>query len=144
MLKGYEVWAVAAYQAPIDANAADVTLPSANTGIDMSLWSELLIIIELGVLNNSATDAVTVSNSSSTNGTYANLAGKSAAIVGTDDGFIYIIALNASELDAGCRFVRVVQDNSAHSQLLSVLVLGRAVQPPATDHKIAAQQTIID
>lgn len=144
MLKGYEAWGVVAFQAPIDANNADVTLPSSSTGIDMSLWSELTIFIELGVLAASTTNEVTVKDSPTTNGTYTAISGKSKSIVATDDGFVFIIAVDASELNAGARFLRVIQDNSAHSQFVSILVLGKAVNPPATDNDLTIVQTVVD
>lgn len=142
--KGYENWATVALQAPIDANNADVTLPSSTTGIDMSLWDELLIIIQCGVLAAGTTDAFTVSDSPTTNGAYTAISGKTKTLADTDDGFVYIIALRTSEMNASARFVRIVQNNSAHSQLLAVLVLGKAVNPPATDNKLSIQQTVID
>jgi hypothetical protein len=144
MKKGYEEWGVVGIQAPIDANNADATVPSATTGIDMSLWSQLLFITSLGVLDNSATLDQTIKDSPTTNGTYAAISGKTKAIVGTDDGKVMIIALDASELNAGARYVRMTQDNSAHSQLVSVLVLGKAINPPATDNDLSVVGTLVD
>lgn len=144
MLKGYEEWGVVGIQAPIDGNAADASVPSASTGIDMSLWSQLLFISVFGVLDASATLVATVKDSPTTNGTYTAITGKANSIIGSDDGKVNIIALDASELNAGARFVRLTQDNSAHSQLVCVIVLGKANNPPATDNDLTVVQTIID
>ena len=144
MIKSYEEWGVVAIQAPIDANAVDASIPSATTGIDMSLWSQLMIISQFGVMNDSGTNTITVKDSPTTNGTYTAIAGKSQAVVGTDDGKVNIIAVDSSELNAGARFVRVINDNSAHSQLLSQVVLGKANNPPATDNDLAVVMTIVD
>lgn len=142
--KGYEEWAPVGYQAPIDANNADATIPSASTGIDMSLWDEILIYVQCGVLNDSATDAVTCSDSPTTNGSYTAISGKTLAIVGTDDGKIFTIRIGCDELNAGARFVRIVHNNSAHSQLIGTLVIGKAVNPPATDNDLTVAQTPVD
>jgi hypothetical protein len=142
VIKGYEAWATVAFQAPIDANNADITLPSSATGIDMSLWDELLVIIEIGV--TAGTVALDLRDSPTTNGSYTAIAGKTKTTLATDDGNIYIIALNVSELNPLARFVRAYQDNNAASQLMAILILGKAVNPPATDNKLAAQQAVID
>jgi hypothetical protein len=144
MLKGYEQWASVGFQAPIDGNNVDAILPSATTGVDMSLWDELLVVIQLGVLAASTTNVADLRDSPTTNGTYTAISGKTKSIGASDDGFIFIIALNASEMTAGARFVRLYQDNSAHSQFISVLILGKATNPPATDNKLSVQQTVVD
>jgi len=140
--KGYEDWATVAFQAPVDANNVDATLPSATTGIDMSLWDQILVIVQIGVTTGTLT--IDLRDSPATNGSYTAITGKTKTTTGTDDGLIFIIALNVSELNASARFLRAYQDNSAASQLQAVLILGKAVNPPATDNKIAAQQTVVD
>lgn len=123
---------------PVDANNTD----GSSDIIDMSKWSEIMVIIQLGVLNDSATNTVTVyEDEASTMAGEAALSGKSQAIVGTDDAKQFIISVKAEELSAGCRYVRVKQDNSAHSQLMAILVLGRARYQPATDDDLSSVQT---
>jgi hypothetical protein len=142
MLKGYEAWACVGYQAPVDANDADVTLPTTTTGIDMALWSEILVILQIGVTAGTLT--IKLQDSATTNGTYADISGKTKTTAATDDGLIFIISLRSSSMNAGARFVRVIQNNNAASQIQAVLVLGKATNPPATDNKITAQQTVVD
>src|SRR4051794_28366636 len=95
---------------PVDANNADAD----SDVIDMSLWSEVMFIIALGVLNDSATNTVTVKESATSGGSYSAISGKSQAIVGTDDAKQFIISVKAEELGSGKRYIKSTMDNSAH------------------------------
>lgn len=137
----YEEWAIVATVDPIDSNNVD----GSSDIIDMRDFHEILVIVMLGVLNDAATNTVALYEDEASNmAGEAAITGKSQAIVGTDDAKQFLIALDASELSAGCRYVRVKQDNSAHSQLLAILVLGRPRFKPATDVDLSSVQTVVD
>lgn len=141
MQAGYELYGIAATIDPIDANGAN----SSSDEIDMQKWSELLVIILLGVLNDSATNTVTVTAATTSGGAFSAMSGKSQAIVGTDDAKQFIIRVTGEEVAAaGKRYVKVTQANSAHSQLMALLVLGKANNPPATDNDLSTVGTIVD
>lgn len=104
-----------------DQNANTAAYPSATTGFDMSPYEDALIIVALGVVDNSATIDVVVSTSASTNGTYANVTGATLTLVGTDDSQVYVGNLRISERNP---FVRVTPTVSSHSVLGAVIVVG--------------------
>lgn len=124
---------------PVDANNTDTD----SDEIDMSKWSEVMIIIALGVLNDSATNTVTVKDSATSGGSFTAISGKSQAIVGTDDAKQFIISVKAEEMNSGARYLKVTQNNSAHSQLMAIIVLGRARYKPATDDDLSSVQTVV-
>lgn len=140
MKKLYEEIGICATVDPIDANAAD----SDSDEIDMSLWEEVLFIIALGVLNDSATNTVTIKESSTSGGSFSTISGKSQAIVGTDDAKQFVIRVGAEELTPGKRFIKSTMDNSAHSQLMSIVAIGRPKYQPATDSDLSTVQTVVD
>ena len=122
---------------PIDANAAS----SNSDAIDMSKFSEVMFIIALGVLNDSATCTVTIKEAATSGGSYTAISGKSQAIVGTDDAKQFIISVKSEELGAGKRYVRSEMTNSAHSQLMAIVALGRPLYRPGTDDDLSTVQT---
>jgi len=125
---------------PVDANNTD----GSSDTIDMSKWSEVMFIIALGVLNDSATDTVTIYEApgSAMSGETA-ITGKAQDIVGTDDAKQFIISVKAEELTPGNRYIRSKQNNSAHSQLMAIVALGRAMYKPATGHDLSTVQTVV-
>jgi hypothetical protein len=139
MMKTYEEFAAIGYLAPIDANALNTNL----TAIDMSLWSEIAVILQYGVVAASETLALTVQDSATSGGSYVQISGKLWNGINTDDGRIIWINVLAEEMNPGARFIKVFYNFSAHSALASILVLGRANNPPATDNKLAAE-TVVD
>jgi hypothetical protein len=134
---GYEEWAIVATVDPVDANNADTD----GDLIDMSKFSEVMFVIALGVLNDSATCTVTIKDSATSGGSYAAISGKSQAIAGTDDAKQFLICVKAKELNVGARYLKSTMDNIAHAQLLCILALGKAKYRPATDDDLAMVQT---
>lgn len=124
---------------PIDANNAD----SNSDPIDMSKFSEVMFVIALGVLADTATCTVTIQESDASAGTYTAIAGKSQAIVGTDDAKQFIISVKAEELTPGKRYIRSNMDNNIASQLMAIVALGRALYKPATGHDLSSVQTVV-
>src|SRR5262249_22719848 len=133
----HERVAIVATVDPIDANNVD----SGSDVIDMSLWGEVMFVIALGVLNDSATNTVTIKEAATSGGAYSAISGKTKAIVGTDDAKQFIIAVKAEELSAGMRYIKSTMDNSAHSQLMCILALGVPRFLPATDDDLSTVQT---
>lgn len=133
----HEEWAIVATVDPVDANNAD----SDSDEVDMSKFHEVMVIIMLGVLNDSATNTVTIKDSPTSGGSFTAISGKSQAITGTDDAKQFVISVRADEMNAGARYLKVTQDNSAHSQLTAILVLGRPRFLPATDEDLSTVQT---
>lgn len=139
----YEEFAIVATIDPIDANNAD----SATDIIDMSLYHEVLFIILLGVMNDSATfDFALTEDSAANMGTETAISGKALTQVSGNGGDAkqHMISLQASEMTPGKRYVRGTQANSAHSQLAAVVVLGRPRFPPATEGDLSSVTQIID
>jgi len=133
----YEDWAIVATIDPIDANNAD----SSSDAVDMELFEEIMAVVAAGVLDNSTDTDVDAQESDTSGGTYANITGKHIDIAGTDDAKQWIIGVRGSDLTAGKKFVKFTMANSAHSQLLSILVLGRPKYKPATNLDLATVQT---
>src|SRR5262245_15274219 len=142
MHRFHEEWAIVATLDPVDANAG-----SASTDVvDMSKFSEIAVIIMAGVLNASATDAIAVkaATDSAGTGSATTITSKTLAMDGDDDAQQWIITILPeeiqSQLGSTFRYLVVTQTNSAHSQLLAILVLGRAKYKPATDHDLSSVQ----
>src|SRR5262245_46524503 len=136
MKRFHEDWAVIATIDPKDANAANESTDE----IDMSKWLEVACIVQLGVINASATYDFKVRESQTAGGTYQDLSGKAITQLtgaGADGAKQVIVGVEASELSAGYRYIKGVAANSAHSQLAAVLVLGRARYQPASDDDLA-------
>lgn len=127
----HEKVAIVATIDPIDANNAD----SATDIIDMSLYSEVMFIIQLGVLDASATfDFGVYEDEAASMSGETVMTGKSLTqVTGTGDALQHIISVKAEELTAGCRYIRGIQANSAHSQLVAVVALAVPKYKPATD-----------
>lgn len=146
MKRFHEEWAIVATLDPIDANAGDASTDV----VDLSLFDEIAVIVMAGVLNDSATDAIAVKAATASNGTTGatTITNKTIAMVGTDDAKQWIITILPEEVQSqlgnAYRYLVVTQDNSAQSQLLAILVLGRARYQPATEHDLASVQTIVD
>ena len=135
----HEEWALVATIDPIDANNADTS----SDEVDMSKFHQVGVWILLGVLNDSATNTVTVEEASSSGGSFSTISGKSQAITGSADGYQYFIGVKAEEMGAGKRYLRVTQANSAHSQLTSIVVFGQPRFKPGTDHDLSTVQTAV-
>lgn len=135
----HEEWALVATIDPIDANNAD----SSSDEVDMSLYHQVGVWIFLGVLNDSATNTVTVESATSSGGSFSTISGKSQAITGTDDAKQFFIGVKSEELAAGHRYLRVTQANSAHSQLVSIAVFGQPRFKPGTDADLSSVQTAV-
>lgn len=134
----HERLAIVATVDPRDANNTD----ESSDVIDMSKYHQIMIVVLLGVLNDSATDAVTVTeDSDAAMGSEAAISGKAVNVVGTDDAKQFVIGLRADEMSAGKRYVRVKNNNSAHSQLTAIVVLGEPRFAPATDDDLSSVQT---
>ena len=138
--KFHEEWSIVATIDPIDANNAD----SSADEIDMSKFSEIAVIVLLGVLNDSATNEITVQDSVTAGGSLTTITGKTQSIVGTDDAKQFVISVRSDEMNAGARYITVKQANSAHSQLMAMIILGKPYYGPATANDLSTVQTIVD
>lgn len=137
----HEEWAIVASIPPEDGNNADRT----SDVIDMSKFSELAFLVQTGTVAASGTCTVTVKeDSASAFSSGTAISGKTISITASDDDEEWIITLLDEELSAGERYVRLEFDNSAHSQLLSAIVLGRSKYQPATDHDLSSVNTVVD
>jgi hypothetical protein len=130
-------WGIVGAVDPIDASNAD----SDSDVLATSMWLEVIRIIALNVLNDSATCTVTIKDSPTSGGAYSAIAGKTQSIVGTDDAKQFIICAKDEELNTGARYIKSTMDNSAHSQLMCIIALGKAKYRPATDDYLATVQT---
>lgn len=142
---GHEEWGIVATIDPIDANNAD----SSTDEIDMSKWSELMAIVQLGVINASATFDFKLQYRTTSGGSGTDITGKAITQLtgaGSDGAKQAIISLREEELMTlaqGARYVVGVMANSAHSQLAAVLILGRAKRLPATDDDLSSVDEVV-
>lgn len=135
----HEELAIVATIDPVDLNGSTAT----SDEIDMSLFSEIMVIIQCGVIAASATNTFTVQSSAAAGGSKTAISGKSQALVNTDDAKQFIISVKAEELTPGHRYVNVLNAGSAHSQIIAVLVLGRPLYKPGTDVDLSSVQTVV-
>lgn len=146
MKRFHEEWAIVATVDPIDANNADLS----SDVVDMSKYSEIAVIVMAGVIAACATDAIAVkaATDSAGTGSATTITSKTIAMVATDDGFQWIITILPeeiqSQLGSTFRYLVVTQNNSAHSQLMAILVLGRVKYGLATEQDLSSVQTIVD
>src|SRR5262245_29504775 len=98
----HEELAIVATVDPKDCNNTD----DDSDVIVMSLWHEVMFVIQLGVLNDSATNTVTIKEATTSGGVYSTISGKSQAIVGTDDAKQFIISVRADEMTTGKRYIK--------------------------------------
>ena len=135
----HEEWALVATIDPIDANNADTS----SDEVDMSKFHQVGVWILLGVLNDSATNTVTVEESATSGGSFTTISGKSQAITGTADGFQYFIGVKSEEMGAGMRYLRATMANSSHSQLTSIAIFGQPRYKPGTGQDLSTVQTAV-
>jgi hypothetical protein len=116
----YERCAVIAVIQPINGNNA-TTLSGA---FDMSKYEEALVIIQIGVVDQ--TVDCKVRQSATSGGTYSDISGKAITqFAATDDGKTSVINLKASDFDSDKPWGKVsVTVANGTSSLLSVVVLG--------------------
>src|SRR5437764_8896470 len=96
----HEEFAIVATVDPKDCNNTD----DDSDVIDMNLYHEVMFIVLLGVLNDSATCTVTIKDAATSGGAYTAIGGKSQAIVGTDDAKQFILSVKAEEMNTGARY----------------------------------------
>ena len=128
--KFYEEWAIAGKVDPQDLNNASLD----STVVDMSLYSEVAIVVMTGALNASATDTITVKDSPDAS-TYSSISGKTLAITGSSpnqSNMEWIICVRSDEMNAGARYLKATQVNSANSQLMSIIIFGKPLYGPGT------------
>lgn len=137
MTKGYEEWGIVGILAPIDANAVSTS----TAAIDMSLWSQIMIIVSIGV--TVGTSVIKAQDSATSGGTYVDITGKTYSEAATDDGLQRIINVLSEEMNAGARYIKINYVFSANSNLAALIILGKANNPPATDNDLSTV-TVID
>jgi hypothetical protein len=113
--------------------------------VDMSKWHELMAVVLVGDMPASSTLDITLKEASTSGGSYAAIAGKSATQLGaSDDNKQVVINLKAEELGAGKQFVKLSCDPSAHNTIFGGVVLG--VKPryaPASDDDLSSVTQIV-
>ena len=137
---GPEEWGIVGVINP--ANNNNNTFLS--NAIDMSKWSELYVILQLGAID--ITIDMKLRDSATSGGTYADISGKAITQLtgGTQDNNQYIIGLKAEELNAGTQFVKVsVTVANGTSSLICLCVLGKAVYKPATDNDLTTVAQVV-
>ena len=105
--------------------------------IDMSLWHEVMAILQLGAIDNTIDKA---RDSATSGGTYADTSGKAITQLtgGTRDNNTYVISLKSEELTGSGRYVRPrVTVGNGTSNFGCVIVLGAPRFGPATDDDLA-------
>jgi hypothetical protein len=140
---GHEEWAiVSTIDAKDQNNEADVR----GDAIDMSKFSELLAIANQGDVDS--TLAFKLMESDASGGTYTDITGKAitttSAHASSNDGKSYVISLKAEEMTPSKRYVKpsiTVGNDTANPTC--VIVLGRAVYRPATDHDLSDVAQVI-
>src|SRR5262245_14651256 len=130
---GHEEWGIVATIDPANNNN-NTFLTDA---VDMSRFSEIMALLVLG-----ATDIAInfkLQEATTSGGSYADIAGKAiTAFGGTDDNKQAIISLKSEELTPGKQFVKgSLTVDAGTTNINTVIVLGRAVYRPATDHDLA-------
>ena len=140
MERGYEEWGVVATIDPKDQNGVTDALSDA---VDMSKWSQIMCVINLGVLASTSVGTIFLKDSPTSGGSYTPISGKTVTTADTQSGQVIIIALDAIQVNPGAQFVKADLTFNAHSALVSVLILGKAVDLPATDNDLADVQPVI-
>jgi hypothetical protein len=139
---GHEQWGVVATIDPVDANGAN----SSSDVIDMSKWHEVVAILLTGAMHDSATLDLAAHESAHPDGSSPSaLAGKALSQISGNggDNKQFLIAVKAEEMSAGKRYLRFTQANSAHAQLMALVVLGRPRYAPATDDDLLSVTQIV-
>lgn len=140
MQRGYEQWAIVATIDPVDANNADTSTDE----IDMANYSELMAIISVGAIASSGTFDFLLEAASSSGGSFTTITGKSITqLTDSDDNKQVVMGLNAEELATGKRYVRGTMANSAHAQLVSVVILGKPKYGPAREWDLSSVDEIV-
>lgn len=143
MMRFHEEWAIISTLDPIDANGVTSTPDE----IDLSKYSEFVVIAMAGVVASSSTLTATFSASETSGGSLTAVTGKTITGTATSDTFQYVVTVLPEEITSqnrNFRYGKIEVTFSAHSQLWAILVLGRVKYPPATDHDLSTVQTIID
>jgi len=136
-----EEWAIVATIDPQDGNAVD---PSTDE-VDMALWHELSFILMTGVVAASGTCDFKLRGAATAGGSLTDITGKVITqLVATSDNVQTVVTLRSDEAGTSQRFVKGVMDNSAHSQLVAVLVLGKRRFGSSSDADLASVVEIIN
>lgn len=138
---GHEEWAVVSQIVPLlRDNLTDVR----GDAIDMSLFSEVMCVFQMGVTD--ITMDFNVKESATSGGTYTLVTGKSATQqAATDDNEIVIISVKAEELSNGMRYLKPEMDigDGVAGANTSCIVLGKAVYKPATGHDLSGVAQVV-
>lgn len=135
----HEGWAIVGRVSPIDGNAAN----SATAAIDMSKWEEVCFIVQVGVIAASGTVDFKVQEGATSSPT-TDMSGKAMTqLDANDDNKEVMIHVKAEELANGNRYIRGLFTNSAHSQLISCVALGRGKDLPASDDDLSTVDEIV-
>jgi hypothetical protein len=120
-------------------DAADQNAGSSQiAAIDMSLWSQLLVILDVGVANAASTITITPKDSPTSGGSYTAIPNKTLALTAPiTSGTQYFINILAEEMNAGARFIEIFYAVNAHSTLAAIIVLGKAAYAPAGDNALS-------
>jgi len=144
MKRFHEQWAIISVLDPIDANAVDST----GDEIDLSKWDEIVVIACAGVVAASSTLTLNFQASATSGGGLTTVTGKTITGTATSDTFQYIMTVLPEEVVAQLgntyRYAKVAYTFSAHSQLWTIIVLGRAKYSPLTADDLSTVQTVID
>ena len=140
-----EMLAILETYEPVSANGANINM----VGINMANFDRAVFILQTGVLGTNATVDFRLQQSTSVNGTYANISGKSITQLtqaGTDDNKQVVIEIKSDELDVSNAkmFVRGQIDVGAAASLVSAIVLGQPTRfEPASTFNQAAVDEIV-
>ncbi len=130
----------------IDAKDQNNQAGVLSDAIDMSKWSEILVILNCGNVDNAIDLKLT--EASTSGGSYSDISGKAitqlAAHATNNDGAICLIALNGAELTAGNRYVKAsLTVGNGTSNPLAVVILGLGKQQPVADQDLADVAQIV-
>lgn len=133
--------AVVAVVQPVDNNGA-TTLTAA---FDHSKFGSSLWIVQVGVIAAGGVVDFKLQSSATSNGTYADIAGKAITqLSATDDGKTVLVNLKAEELPTGEPFVKGRLLTGAGSSLNSVVALGMdPLYGPASDDDLSTVAQIV-
>jgi hypothetical protein len=125
------------------ATVAGTTLTAA---IDMSLWTEVMFIVQLGTLGASATVAFKVTESATSSGTYTDITGRAITTLtdaGTDSLKQAVLRVRPEQQGAGMRYIKGSLTVAVATSDVAVIAVGVGRQLPSTDNDLTSVKEIV-
>ena len=138
---GSEQWAIVGVIDP-DAYGAGTEL---SDEIDMSLWSRLICIVQIGTSEATSTVDFKLQDSDASGGTFTDISGKATTqFTAADDDKQSIINLRFDEMNDDARYVRADLTVATAASDASCIIMGYPRYFPASDNDLASVDEIVN